>query len=604
MAGAEWQRARAILDSALTVVPESRVAFVDRECGDDAQVRKTLDSILRLKSDAKQQIEPSTHGVVDPMRVGAFRVLQKIGAGGMGEVFLAVDERLGRRIALKRLRPNTDFAPALLLHEARAAALLNHPNIATVHDVVEMDGRLHIVMEYLIGETLANRLRRGALPPSEAVRIATEVARGIAHSHSHRLLHCDLKPGNIFLLAGGAVKILDFGLARHFRASVINDTPDRIETGWSLRAAGTPSYMAPEQLLGAALDVRTDIYGLGIVMREMLTGRLPPPTSDDGPAQPRSSGDYTQTPLDQVIARATEWDPAARWQSAGEVIDALRRPDVAEAHRVDPVFYVRTQDNVRLACTRTGKGTPLVYVRGWVSHIVHMASDENFRALFDGLASSNDVVRYDSRGNGLSDRVRGAISLDDLVNDLRAVFDGCHIDRGVLFATCFGGPIAIEFAVRFPERVGALVIDGSFAIGRKLASRAKRLLLRKGLETLPEAAFLILSYLTNPRAVGTAYRSPAVAREMIDPATAAALYDLAFQIDVSAAAGLLTVPCLILHRTNSSAVPVNLGRELASLIHHSQFIELSGTGHNPWDEDPRLVLSVISDFLREHEKAT
>ena len=143
-----------------------------------------------------------------------FRVLQKIGAGGMGEVFLAVDERLGRRIALKRLRPNADFAPALLLHEARAAALLNHPNIATVHDVAETDGRLHIVMEHLVGETLASRLRRGANPTAEAVRIATEVARGLAHSHSHRLLHCDLKPGNIFLLEGGAVKILDFGLAK------------------------------------------------------------------------------------------------------------------------------------------------------------------------------------------------------------------------------------------------------------------------------------------------------------------------------------------------------------------------------------------------------
>ena len=602
MAGAEWQRARKILDSALTVAPESRVAFVDRECGGDAELRQTLDSILRPKSDANYETAASTHGV-DPLRVGAFRVLQKIDAGGMGEVFLAVDERLGRRIALKRLRPNADFAPGLLLHEARAAALLNHPNIATVHDVVETDGRLHIVMEYLVGETLAKRLRRGAIPRAEAVRIAIEVARGLAHSHSHRLLHCDLKPGNIFLLKDGAVKILDFGLARHFRAEVIRNSSDGNETGWSLRAAGTPSYMAPEQLLGAVLDARTDIYGLGVVMREMMTGRQPASSSEGDACEP-SPGEQIPTPLEDVICRATAWDPAARWQSAGEVIDALRRPEIVEAHRVAPVFYVRTRDNVRLACTRSGKGMPLVYVRGWVSHIIHMTSDPNFRALFDGLAFSNDVIRYDSRGNGLSDRVRSAITLDDLVDDLQAVFDGCRIDRGVLFATCFGGPIAIEFAVRYPERVSALVIDGSFAVGRKLASRAKRLLLRKGLQTLPEAAFLILSYLTSPRAVGTTYRSPAVAREMIDPATAATLYDLAFQVDVSAAAGLLTLPCLILHRTHSSAVPVGLGRTLASLIKHSQFIELSGSGHNPWDDDPRVALSVISEFLRDHEMPT
>jgi pimeloyl-ACP methyl ester carboxylesterase len=233
-----------------------------------------------------------------------------------------------------------------------------------------------------------------------------------------------------------------------------------------------------------------------------------------------------------------------------------------------------------------------------------MTSDPHFRELFDALARNNDVVRYDSRGNGLSDRVQRTITLADLTTDLAAVFDGCHIERGTLFATCFGGPIALEYAATFPERVSALVIDGSFAVGRKLASRAKRLLLRKGLETLPDAAFVILSYLTNPGSVGRSYRNPAIAREMIDASTAAALYDLAFQIDVTAAARKITAPCLILHRSNSSAVPIALGRELAGLIAHSQFIELPGSGHNPWDDDPQPALGAISDFLRQHAAIT
>jgi pimeloyl-ACP methyl ester carboxylesterase len=147
--------------------------------------------------------------------------------------------------------------------------------------------------------------------------------------------------------------------------------------------------------------------------------------------------------------------------------------------------------------------------------------------------------------------------------------------------------------------VRVLIIDGSFAVGRKLASPAKRLLLRKGLQTVPDAAFLILSYLTSPSSVGRGYRSPQVAKEMIAPATAAALYDLAFRIDVTDSARRITVPTLIMHRIMSSAVPIECGRDLAQLITTSQFLELPGSGHNPWDEDPETVLRILSDFLAE-----
>jgi pimeloyl-ACP methyl ester carboxylesterase len=168
-----------------------------------------------------------------------------------------------------------------------------------------------------------------------------------------------------------------------------------------------------------------------------------------------------------------------RWQSAAAIVDALRQPTVAESRHTSTVAYVRTRDGVRIAVARSGSGPPLVYVRGWISHVDHMLLDDNFRTLFEGLSARNEVVRFDCRGNGLSDRVQRSIHLDDLVRDLEAVFEECGLERAALFATCFGGPIAIEFAARHPDRVRVLIIDGSFAVGRKLASPAKRLLLRE-----------------------------------------------------------------------------------------------------------------------------
>jgi serine/threonine protein kinase len=608
----ERHRVEALLADAARLAPDERVAFIERECGGDTAMLRDVDTRLRSQpadagtarsplrdddtlpetADPEFGVEPDdTTRPHDSTRVGAFKILSRIGSGGMGEVFLAWDDRLGRRVALKRLRQKVGLSASMLLHEARAAAQLNNTNIATVHDVVSADGRLHIVMEYLEGETLARRLQRGPLVRVDIAAIALQMAKALAYAHDHGVLHCDLKPGNVFILPDGAVKVLDFGLARYVHAP--HSRPADIEAASpSFRGAGTPMYMAPEQMLGASLDARTDIYALGVVMREMLTGD-PLPAPIDTSAGPQSR----QSPLEEAIGRATAWEPTHRWQSAAQLVEALRQPTIAESRRFSAVSYVRTRDAVRIAYVRSGSGPPLIYVRGWISHLDHMLSDGNFRMLFDGLATRHHVVRYDCRGNGLSDRAQREIALNDLTLDLEAIFDDCGIQRAALFATCFGGPIAIEFAARHPERVTALVIDGSFAIGHKLASRAKRMLLIKGLQTLPEAAFLILSYLTSPTTVGLSYRNPQVAKEMISPATAAALYDLAFRIDVTASAARITAPTLILHRTKSSAVPVECGRELARLIPGAQLLELPGSGHNPWDEDPLTVLRIISDFL-------
>ena len=207
--------------------------------------------------------------------VGPYVVVEPLGSGGMGEVYRARDTRLAREVALKRL-----FEPALgsesgrrhVLREARAAAALSHPNIATIYDVLETPEGLVIVMEYVPGETLAARLVRGAVPLDDALAFSSQIADALSDAHEHGVIHRDLKPANVHLTPDGKAKILDFGIARVSDATGI-DTNTAETVSRAARVVGTPGYMAPEQLAGGRGDQRTDIYGLGLLLFEMLTGQ-------------------------------------------------------------------------------------------------------------------------------------------------------------------------------------------------------------------------------------------------------------------------------------------------------------------------------------------
>jgi serine/threonine-protein kinase len=277
-------------------------------------------------------------------RLGPYDILAPLGAGGMGEVYLASDSRLARKVALKCVndaRASSPEARARLLHEARAAATLNHPNIAAIYDVLDAEGHAIIVMEYVPGETLAERLARGRPSGDEARSIATQLARALVHAHAAGIIHRDLKPANVKFTPDGRVKVLDFGLARV--ADVPHDaTPDTTTVVDDLARsrpgvlAGTPAYMAPEQLLGRPADQRSDIYGLGVLLFQLLTGRLPFEAGDmftlalavTSSSAPRVSDIEPGAPadLDAIIARAMAKEPAARYQSAAELLQDLERP--------------------------------------------------------------------------------------------------------------------------------------------------------------------------------------------------------------------------------------------------------------------------------------
>src|SRR6185503_12352117 len=210
--------------------------------------------------------------------LGPYTIQAPLGAGGMGEVYRARDARLNRDVAIKVIPPSVADNPAALARferEAHAIAALSHPNILTIFDVGHSDGRPFAVMELLEGETLRARLAQGPLPVRKAVEIAALIARGLAAAHDKQIAHRDLKPENVFLTPTGGVKILDFGLARDTSAdSALTrlESPTMAPATTPGTVLGTVGYMAPEQVRGEPADQRSDIFALGCVLYEMLTG--------------------------------------------------------------------------------------------------------------------------------------------------------------------------------------------------------------------------------------------------------------------------------------------------------------------------------------------
>ncbi|MGE0360974.1 MAG: tetratricopeptide repeat protein [Vicinamibacterales bacterium] len=263
--------------------------------------------------------------------IGPYRVVRELGQGGMGRVVLAEDTRLGRHVALKTVsgpRAGTADGRQQLLAEARAAAALSHPAIAAVHDVIEVEGEIAIVFELAEGETLAARLAKGPLPEAQAVAIATQLADALSAAHAHGVLHRDLKPSNVMLGPGGAVKILDFGIARLQR-----DAAGGGGAGGGF--LGTPGYVAPEQWVGRPADERADLYALGVVLFEMVSGKRPFPERDpmslaraslDRMARRLSSVVPEVSPgLDRLVSRLLASDPGLRPPRARVVADELRQ---------------------------------------------------------------------------------------------------------------------------------------------------------------------------------------------------------------------------------------------------------------------------------------
>lgn len=262
--------------------------------------------------------------------ISHYKVLEQLGSGAMGVVCKAEDLLLHRFVALKYLSPSTltdSTQKDSLLHEARAASMLDHPNICRVHQIEELpDGQIILVMGYYNGETLAARIKRGPLELTDAISIASQLLGGLDHAHQHGIIHRDIKPSNIIINQSDEVKIVDFGLAKRPQAG---GAPT--ETGVIV---GTISYMAPEQVLCKPLDHRTDLWACGVVLYQMLTGVLPFPGESpyivfdailrEDPLPLLEHRPDLPRALEAICACALSKDPAQRYQSAAEFFAALR----------------------------------------------------------------------------------------------------------------------------------------------------------------------------------------------------------------------------------------------------------------------------------------
>ncbi len=261
------------------------------------------------------------------------------------------------------------------------------------------------------------------------------------------------------------------------------------------------------------------------------------------------------------------------------------------------IRFTTTSDGVRIAFCAHGDGPPLVFVRGWISNLELHWNDPAYRRYFEALARHFLLVRYDMRGNGLSDRRVPAESLTTLVFDLEAIIDELDLDEFVLYGATYGGLIAIAYAARHPEQVTKLILDGTYAKGAEVTTPERREWILSMLRDSPDMALQrVLSYFTNPDPNQAQFRQ-ASARELIDPDVAVQLYSLGFSIDISSLLPKIQAPTLVLHRTKSSAVPFRLGRDLAASLPNARLIPLEGEAHHSWEGDASVSLEAVGAFL-------
>jgi eukaryotic-like serine/threonine-protein kinase len=392
-----WQKIEQLCNAALEREASQRGTFLAQACQGDDELRREVESLLAQEKPAERFLESVGAEVSRKVwakmqggdgersmigrQLGSYQVVSLLGAGGMGEVYQARDTKLSRDVAVKVL-------PAGLIHdadrlarfqrEARMLAALNHPNIATIHGLEQSNGTHYLVMELVPGETLAQRISRGALPVQEALKVGVQIAEALEAAHEKGVIHRDLKPANVKVTPEGRVKVLDFGLAKAFAGDSAQDlsqlptlTAMGTEEG---RILGTPAYMSPEQARGKAVDKRTDIWAFGCVFYELLTGRAAfrgETVSDTiaailerEPAWDRLP-EATPPTVRRLLRRCLEKEPKRRLRDIGdariELEDALASPAQEHLAPEKPMGMTRRQAISALAGVAAGAASTGIF---------------------------------------------------------------------------------------------------------------------------------------------------------------------------------------------------------------------------------------------------
>lgn len=677
--------------------PDARSAFLLSQLGQQSPELAEIQELLRVHESASDFLETPSILLLDDlsddvpeqlgspisdfdgklgMRIGRYTIRRRLGSGGMGTVYLGHDEELQRPVAIKFVsaRYASDGDSKWLQRferEAHSAATLNHPNILTVHEILRSDGTPCLVTEYVEGRTLRDLLRSGPLPLKSAVAIARQLAQALAAAHERRVIHRDLKPENVMVRPDDLVKVLDFGIARQLSMEGIDGANDRNANALTNpgQIQGTLWYMSPEQLRGGPVDARSDLFSLGCVMYEMLTGRPPFARSTDAdsiaavlrelPPDLRAESPDVPAGLSQIAGRLLTGNPADRYQSAQEVLQELSRyfdaeEDSSAANTADPnrreipaasvtptsnepgnipaavpgttrssqptstehqipeVHYA-TSDDVSIAYQVFGSGPlDLIFVMGWVSHLDWFWKEPSFARFLRGLGDSFRVILFDKRGTGLSDRVPNdqLPTLEQRMDDVRAVMEAAGSDRAVLCGVSEGGPLCSLFAATYPDRTAALIMIGAYA--RRLRDDDYPW----GPTEAEHGQFLEQIRRGWGGPVGIETRAPSRSSDPLfrrwwcdylrmgaSPGAAVALTRMNARVDVRPVLGAIRVPTLVIHRTGDMCLRVEEGRYLASRIPDARFVELSGADHLPFIGNQEEVLSAIEEFQQRMRSA-
>jgi TolB-like protein len=348
MSPSHWRRIEELYHLAREHPRSERSAFVRDACAHDEELKRTVELLL-AQDDRSGPLERPVATLLPGQRLGRYRVLEKIGAGGMGEVYRAHDDHLERDVALKILPTSfmvDEPVRRRFRREALALSKLNHPNIATVFDFDTEDEISFIAMEMIQGAPLSQRVETGVLEEKETVCLGIQLADGLAAAHAQGVIHRDLKPANLMVTPEGRLKILDFGLAVLAASEAGPDaTRSMSETA---AIVGTLPYMAPEQLRGQPVDTRTDVYSAGAVLYEMITGQRAFPESQSAeligailhrsPASPRTMNPRISLGLQRVVMKSLEKEPARRYQSARELSSALEQSAARKLTLAPPIL--------------------------------------------------------------------------------------------------------------------------------------------------------------------------------------------------------------------------------------------------------------------------
>ncbi|HEX7176197.1 MAG TPA: protein kinase [Pyrinomonadaceae bacterium] len=427
----DWQHVESLFHAALGLRAGERAALLARECAGDAALRGEVESLLAafeghrdlLEEPAfslglKVMSEDAVSASLVGMQVGPYKLMEALGRGGMGEVYLAEDTRLGRKVALKSLSGRLvgdNWARRQLIREAQAVAMLDHPNICAVHGIEEQDGHSFIIMQYVEGENLSRLISERPPDAKRALALALQVVGALAEAHAHGIIHRDIKPQNVMVNADGQAKVLDFGLAKLVRPqSALGAVDSPSQASQSGLVMGTVAYMSPEQLRAERLDFRSDIFSLGTVLYELLSGKNPFARTSDAetisailtcrPAPLTQATSEVSPELSRIVLKCLEKDREQRYHSASELLYELSNLQTAghtaprgRAHFARPHFTSRA--------TRAAAAifllVLLVSTFLWLSYarltrvqnlavlpIVNESGDASFDYLGDGLTES------------------------------------------------------------------------------------------------------------------------------------------------------------------------------------------------------------------------